>query len=57
MLVVIKVKGLMDMRLIHSWYNMQNNSVEINANAVYILRIDYNKVEQGIAITHWDSIA
>lgn len=53
MLVIIKVKGLMKMRLINAWYNMQNNSIEVNTYEGYILRIDCNKVEQGIITTPW----
>lgn len=32
---------------------MQNNSVEINTYDGYILRIDYNKAEQGITTIPW----
>ena len=56
MLVIIKVKGLMKMRLINAWYNMQNNSIEVNTYEGYILRIDCNKVEQGIITTPWGNI-
>ncbi len=41
------------MRFINAWYNMQNNSVEINTYDGYMLRIDCNKPEQGIATTPW----
>lgn len=53
MLVIIKVKGLMKMRLIHAWYNMQNNSIEINTYEGYIFRIDCNKAEKGLKTTPW----
>ena len=42
---------MMKMRFINAWYNMQNNSVEINTYDGYILRIDCNKAEQGITTT------
>lgn len=41
------------MRLVHAWYNMQNNSVEINTYDGYILRIDCNKAEEGLQTTIW----
>ena len=53
MLVIIKVKGLITMRFINAWYNMQNNSVEINTYDGYILRIDCLKAEEGITTTVW----
>lgn len=54
MLVIIKVKGLMKMKLIHAWYNMQDNSIEMNTYDGYILHIDCNKAEQGIITTPWE---
>ena len=53
MLVKIKVKGLMKMRLIHAWYNMQNNSIEINTYEGYIFQIDCTKAERGLKTTPW----
>lgn len=53
MLVIIKVKGLIKMKLINAWYNMKDNSIEINTYDGYILRIDCNKAEQGIISTPW----
>lgn len=53
MLLIIKVKGLMKMKFINVWYNMQNNTIEINTYDGYILRIDCNKAEQGISTTPW----
>lgn len=38
MLVIIDMKLLMKMRLIHAWYNMQNNSIKINIYEDYIFR-------------------
>lgn len=51
MLMIIKVKGLIKMRLIHAWYNMHNNSIEIDTYEEYILRIDCNKAEEGLQTT------
>lgn len=53
MLVIIKVKGLMKVRFINAWYNMQNNSIEINTYEGYIFRIDCNKAEEGLQTTTW----
>lgn len=51
MLVTIKVNGLIKMRLIHAWYNIQNNSVEINTYDGYILCS--NTAEEGLQTTIW----
>ncbi len=53
MLVIIKVKGLIKMRMIHAWYNIRNNCIEINIYEEYILRIDCNKAEDGLQTTPW----
>lgn len=41
------------MNLIHAWYNMQNNSIEINTYEGYIFQIDCNKAERGLKTTLW----
>lgn len=47
----IKMKGLMNMKLIHAEYNPMHNSTDINHYNVYILRIDCNQAETGIRTT------
>ncbi|MDE6314340.1 MAG: toxin-antitoxin system protein [Lachnospiraceae bacterium] len=41
------------MRLIYAWYNMQNNSIEINTYDGYILQFDCNILEKGLKTTPW----
>lgn len=47
------MKGLVKMNLIHAWYNMQNNSIEINTYEGYIFQIDCNKAERELKTTPW----
>lgn len=40
------------MRLIHAWYNMYNNCIDITAyDNYYILRIDCSKAEENLITT------
>lgn len=39
------------MKFIHAEYNLYHNSIDINAYAGYILRIDCNKAEDGLKTT------
>lgn len=41
------------MKLIHAWYNMQNNCIEINTYDGYIFQIDCNRAERGLKTTPW----
>lgn len=47
----IQVKVLITMKLIHAEYNPMHNSIDINHYNDYILRIDYNRTENGIRTT------
>lgn len=39
------------MRLIYADYNPYTNSIDVNTFENYILRIDFNKVEEGLRTT------
>ncbi len=41
------------MKLIHARCNMYHNSIDITTFDGYILRIDCNKVEEGLKTTAW----
>ena len=52
--MLIKImKGQIKMRLIHASYNMHHNSIDITTFDGYLLRIDYNKAEEGLKTTAW----
>ncbi len=41
----------MPLSLVHAVYNMYHNSIDINHYNGYILRIDYEKAEEGLITT------
>ncbi len=41
------------MNFIFASHNMYHNSIDITTFDGYILRIDYNKAEEGLKITAW----
>lgn len=45
------------MRFIHAGYNIWTNSIDVTAFENYILRIDYNKTEEGLRVTQYSQFA
>ena len=47
------MKGQIKIKLLDARYNMYHNSINITTFDGYILRIDCNKVEEGLKTTAW----